>query len=185
MLSNHWLSNNSISFKGVYAKTTKYDTSLFSSRMFTWPIHPESKWFQVDPHTQEYFHHNYTHHLLFQKPAYYFLYLTPLRHNFFPTSYPITENEFGLTEWLRECNTVSGQIFVHRILGKLFFCLIQGYARLDMVDWGKGRLGLVRFCWFTLVKTSIHRFVMQRNVLELWTPILRISNNCVKVGNVP
>ena len=49
------------------------------------------------PHLQEYFHHNYAYHLLFKDQQLTFLHLTPLRHNFFPTSYRITENEFGLT----------------------------------------------------------------------------------------
>ena len=94
-LPYHWPSNNSISFKDIWAKTTKTDIILFYFRMFTRSFGPESK---------KIFNSLISRNILtildhLRSPlrisVLFFLHLTPPRYSFSPSSYPITENEFG------------------------------------------------------------------------------------------
>ena len=64
-LSNLWPSNTSIYLKGIYAKTTKNNVTLFYFRMLTSPFGPESKGFQIAS-SPGIFSWNYMCHLLFK-----------------------------------------------------------------------------------------------------------------------
>ena len=48
-------------------------------------------------HLQEYFHLPGSPQITIKYQHLIFLHLTPLRYSFFPTSYPVNENEFGHT----------------------------------------------------------------------------------------
>ena len=88
LLSNHWPSNISISFKDIYSKITT-DTYIipFSLRMHTRPIDPESRLFRIESSS------GFFYTSLNQRSASYLLYiLYPWDVTFFPTSYPVTEN---------------------------------------------------------------------------------------------
>ena len=89
LLSNYQPSNISISFKDIYAKTTT-DTYIIplSLRMHTRSIDPKSRLFQIESSPGMFFLH-----ISYSKLSRLsFVHITPLKQDFFPTSYPVTEN---------------------------------------------------------------------------------------------
>ena len=92
-LSNPWLRNNSISFKGIYAKR--------DYPLFFWNIH-KTLWSRIKMISdtlisRDIFDHNYTYHLIFKNKHLIFSASCTPEMLLFLTSYPITENEFGHT----------------------------------------------------------------------------------------